>query len=223
VNTIWTCYNFFEMESIDWGLCLIADTEYSERINLISTIEKTVKQGVTIVQLRSKNTDTRTFLNTALQISKILTPFNIPFIINDRIDIALACHADGVHLGQKDLPLHFARKILGKDKIIGVTAPNIQQAEKAQSQGASYIGVGPVFYTESKKNASEPLGLKQLSFIRKHITLPILAIGGINPQNVAQVISTGVDGVAVISAILGAESSEVATKKLLQGIRKIKS
>jgi thiamine-phosphate pyrophosphorylase len=211
------------MKQIDWSLCLIADTEYSRRINLVSTIEKTAKQGVTLVQLRSKNTDTKTFLNTAFQISEILTPLNIPFIINDRADIALACHADGVHLGQKDLPLHFARKILGKNKIIGITAPGIQQAEKAQSQGANYIGVGPVFFTESKKKASEPLGLKQLSLIRKHIRIPILAIGGINPQNVTQVISTGVDGVAVISAILDAESSEEATKKLLHGIRKIKS
>lgn len=155
------------MKRIDWSLCLIADTGYLYKTNFIQTIEKSVKEGVTIVQLRSKNTDTRAFLDTALQLSATLVPYGIPLIINDRTDIALACKADGVHLGQKDLPLPFAREIMGKNKIIGITATNNKQAEEAESQGADYIGVGPVFDTGSKKEASKPIGLDQIG--RAHV------------------------------------------------------
>jgi len=211
------------MKHVDWSLCLIADTEYPTRTNFISTIEKAVKEGVSIVQLRSKSTDTRTFLDTAFQLTEMLVPYDIPLIINDRIDIALACKADGVHLGQKDLPLPFAREIMGKNKTIGITAMNIKQAETAESQGADYIGVGPVFYTGSKKKASKPIGLEKLEYIRKNIKIPILAIGGINPQNAARVMLTGVNGIAVISAILGAVDTTVSTKKLLKEIRKRKN
>ncbi len=211
------------MKRIDWSLCLIADTGYLYKTNFIQTIEKSVKEGVTIVQLRSKNTDTRAFLDTALQLSATLVPYGIPLIINDRTDIALACKADGVHLGQKDLPLPFAREIMGKNKIIGITATNNKQAEEAESQGADYIGVGPVFDTGSKKEASKPIGLDQLAMIRKNIKIPILAIGGINPQNAALVLSSGVNGIAVISAILGSADVIASTKNLLKEIRKGKN
>jgi len=211
------------MKRIDWSLCLIADTKYSDKNDFIQTIEKSVKEGVTIVQLRSKNTDTRTFLDTAFQLSDMLFPYGIPLIINDRTDIALACKADGVHLGQKDLPLPAAREIMGKNKIIGITATNNKQAEEAESQGADYIGVGPVFDTGSKKEASKPIGLAQLEKIRKNIKIPILAIGGINPHNAARVLSSGVNGIAVISAILGSADVTASTKNLLKEIRKGKN
>ena len=223
MNHIFRCYNPIEMKRIDWSLCLIADTGYLDKTNFIQTIEKSVKEGVTIVQLRSKNTDTRAFLDTAFQLSATLVPYGIPLIINDRTDIALACKADGVHLGQKDLPLPFARKIMGKNKIIGITATNNKQAEEAESQGADYIGVGPVFDTGSKKEASKPIGLDQLEMIRKNIKIPILAIGGINPQNAARVLSSGVNGIAVISAILGSADVIASTKNLLKEIRKGKN
>jgi len=212
-----------KMRLIDWSLCLIADTEYLSKINFFSVIEEVAEQGVSLVQLRSKKTDSKTFLNTSLKIKKILTPLNIPFIINDRIDIALACQSDGVHLGQKDLPLPYAREILGRDKTIGMTASNIELAKKAESEGADYLGVGPVFYTESKQKAKKPIGLKQLSLIRRNINIPILAIGGIKPQNAAEVMSTGVNGVAVISAILGSKDPKASTQKLFQQIKKQKS
>ncbi len=211
------------MKPADWSLCLIADTDYLDRINLVTTIADVIKQGVALVQLRSKHTDTRIFLNTALQLSKILTGLNIPFIINDRVDIALACKADGVHLGQKDIPPHIAREILGEEKIIGVTTANLEQAKEAESKGADYLGVGPVFPTESKQKPLSPIGIKQLSLIRKQIKIPILAIGGINPQNAAEVMSTGVEGIAVISAVLKAEDPQTATKKLLREIKRIRN
>jgi len=202
---------------------LIADMEYMNKINFFSAVENAVHQGATLVQLRSKKADSRSFLNTAFKIKEILAPIDIPFIINDRIDIALACQADGVHLGQKDIPLPIAKKILGKNKIIGITASNKELAKKAQSQGADYLGVGPVFYTESKQKALTPMGLQYLSMIRKNTNIPILAIGGINPQNVAKVMMTGVDGVAVISAILGSDNPQFSTKKLLKEINKAKN
>jgi len=211
------------MKRIDWSLCLIADTGYFDKKDFIKTIEKSVKEGVTIVQLRSKNTDTRAFLDTAFQLSDMLVPYGIPLIINDRTDIALACKADGVHLGQKDLPLPAAREIMGKNKIIGITTTNNKQAEEAESQGADYIGLGPVFKTGSKKEASRPIGLEQLEKIRKNIRIPILAIGGINPQNAARVLSSGVNGIAVISAILGFADVTASTKNLLKEIRKGKN
>lgn len=210
------------MKSIDWSFCLIADTEYLSRTSFFTVIEKAAALGISLVQLRSKNTDSRTFLETAFKIKKILFPLNIPFIINDRIDIALACQADGVHLGQKDLPLPYAREILGKNKIIGMTAPNKDLAQKAEFQGADYLGVGPVFHTESKEKAKKPMGIKQLSMIREDINIPILAIGGIKPQNVAEVMTTGVDGVAVISAVLGSKDPISSTQRLIQEIKKKK-
>jgi thiamine-phosphate pyrophosphorylase len=204
------------MKSIDWSFCLIADTEYLSRINFFTVIEKAAELGISLVQLRSKKTDSRTFLDTAFKIKKILFPLNIPFIINDRIDIALACQADGVHLGQKDLPLPSAREILGKNKIIGITAPNKKLAQKAELQGADYLGVGPVFHTESKEKAKKPMGIKQLSMIREDINIPILAVGGINPQNAAEVMATGVDGVAVISAVFGSKDPQSSIQKIIQ-------
>jgi len=199
---------------------LIADLDYLNKFNFIETVQNVVKKGVTLVQIRSKKTDTRTFLDTALALKKILISLNIPLIINDRVDIALACGAQGVHLGQKDLPLPYARKLLGKDKIIGITAPNKELAKKAESQGADYLGVGPVFHTESKQKSLKPLGLTKLSSIRKKIKIPILAIGGINSQNAAEVMSTGVDGIAVISAVMGSSDPVASTQKLIQEIKK---
>ncbi|MBD3415022.1 MAG: thiamine phosphate synthase, partial [Candidatus Aminicenantes bacterium] len=146
-----------------------------------------------------------------------------PLIINDRLDIALACNADGVHLGQKDIPLPAARKVLGPEKIIGITAANKAQAEKAQSQGADYLGVGPVFHTDSKDKPSPELGIQNLFLIRKQIKIPILAIGGINSQNAAAVMSTGVHGIAVISAVLNSSDPKESTQKLIREIGKTKS
>jgi len=203
------------MKPINWKLCLIADTEAAGRKNLLAAIQEAVSSGVTLVQLRSKSLCTRKFLELALQVSEFLRDHSIPFIINDRVDIALSCDATGVHLGKKDLPLLFARKLLGPQKIIGITAHSLREAQEAEEGGADYLGVGPVFLSPSKKHLKNTLGLRGLLTIREKISIPILAIGGINPENAHDVMATGVNGIAVISAILGAKDIEKATKKLL--------
>jgi len=194
---------------------LIADLESTGKRNLLSAIQKAVSSGVTLVQLRSKALCTREFLDLALPVSEFLKTQSIPLIINDRVDIALSCDATGVHLGKKDLPLPFARKLLGPQKIIGITAHSLREAQEAEEGGADYLGVGPVFLSPSKKDLKTALGLQGLLAIREKIRIPILAIGGINPENAHDVMATGVNGIAVISAILGAKDIEKATKKLL--------
>ncbi|MBE0461110.1 MAG: thiamine phosphate synthase [Candidatus Aminicenantes bacterium] len=206
------------MKPTDWKLCLIADLEATGKRNLLSAVQEAASSGVTLVQLRTKALCTREFLDLALQASEILKTQGIPLIINDRVDIALSCDATGVHLGKKDLPLPFARKLLGPQKIIGATAHSLREAQEAEELGADYLGVGPVFLSPSKKDLKTALGLQGLIAIREKISIPILAIGGINPENAHDVMATGVNGVAVISAILGAKDIEKATKKLLYSI-----
>ena len=206
------------MKTLNWKLCLIADAEACDRKNLLFIIQEAVEAGVTLVQLRAKKLRIREFLEFAIKTSEILRLRNIPLIINDRIDIALSCEANGVHLGQKDLPLSFARKLLGKNRLIGLTVNTTEEAIKAEAERADYLGVGPLFFTSSKKNLSPILGLDGLKAIREKVKIPILAIGGINAQNAGDVIASGADGVAVISAILEANDISRATRELLNAI-----
>lgn len=207
------------MKTFNWKLCLIADAEACSRKNLLFIIQEAVEAGVTLVQLRAKKLRIREFLEFAIKTSEILRPRNIPLIINDRIDIALSCEADGVHLGQEDLPLAFARKLLGKNRLIGLTVNTTEEAIKAEAERADYLGVGPLFFTSSKKNLRPILGLDGLKAIREKVKIPILAIGGINAQNAGDVIASGADGVAVISAILGANDISRATRELLNAVK----
>lgn len=206
------------MKTIDWRLCLVADAEASGNRNLISIIREAVDAGVTLVQLRGKKMDIRAFLNLAIQTSEFLKSQNIPLIINDRIDVALACEADGVHLGQEDLPLPIARKIIGRDKLIGISVSTVTEAEKSEAEGADYIGVGPIFFTSSKKNLRSILGFEGLKAIRNKVKIPILAIGGIKAENAGEVIASGANGIAVISAIMDAKNISEATRNLLEAI-----
>jgi thiamine-phosphate pyrophosphorylase len=152
---------------------------------------------------------------------RYLRPKKIRLIVNDRVDIALACKADGVHLGQDDMPLPYAREILGKNRIIGISVVRPDEAEAAEKAGADYIGAGPVFRTMSKEDIGPLLGIEGLRTIREKVKIPILAIGGISAANVADVISAGADGVAVISAITAAKKPVQATTKLMEAIGKV--
>lgn len=197
----------------------MADSEAAGNRNLISIIREAVDAGVTLVQLRGKNLEIRAFLNLAVQASEFLKSRNIPLIINDRIDVALACEADGVHLGQEDLPLPIARKIMRKERLIGISVNTIKEAEEAEAEGADYIGVGPIFYTSSKEDLRSILGFEGLKAIRNKVKISILAIGGINARNAGDVIVSGADGIAVISAIVDAKNITEATRNLLEAIR----
>jgi thiamine-phosphate pyrophosphorylase len=207
------------MKQIDWTQCLNADTEFRAGRNILPVVEDVVLSGVTLVQLRVKDLPSRDFFNLALKLSRLLKPQNIPLIINDRADIALASSASGVHLGQDDLPLPAARKLLGPDKIIGISVNTASEALAAEKESADYLGVGPVYPTSTKKDLKSILGPPGLKAIRDTIHIPILAIGGINVENVSEVMASGADGVAVISAILGAEDIGRATKELLEAIQ----
>ena len=199
---------------VDYSLYLCTDRNLLNGKNFEETIELAIKGGVTIVQLREKNCSSREFLEIATSIKKITSKYKIPLIINDRIDIALAVNADGVHVGQDDLPCKTAREILGEEKIIGVSVSTVETAIKAEIDGANYIGVGAIFKTSTKTDA-EIVSLETLKKIRDSVKIPVVAIGGINKSNLPQ-IKNFIDGVAVVSAIISNENPEVAAKDLLQ-------
>ena len=209
------------MKIINWKLCLVADADFTAGKDLPALTLEAIKAGASMIQLRAKNLNAREFLDLAFRIFNILGPYNIPFIINDKVDIAQACKADGVHLGQKDMPLSQARKILGNNKFIGISVNTVKEAIKAETEGANYLGASPLFYTDSKKDLDPELGLKGLQEMRKQVELPILAIGGINSSNASEVMAAGADGIAVISAILGADNISLATQKLLKAVSKL--
>ena len=198
---------------IDYSIYLITDHNYLRGRNFLSCIEDALRGGVTLVQLREKDVDGGLFLQRACAVKILCDKYKVPLLINDRIDIALACKAAGVHLGQADIPLNVARGILGSDAIIGVSAHSLEEARAAERDGADYLGVGAVFPTNSKNNASE-VGVNMLKEILKMSKLPIIGIGGINAQNLAQVRAAGAQGAAIISGILSAENIEDEVRKI---------
>ncbi len=198
-------------------LYAITDRTWLNGCSLEDVVEQSLMGGVDIIQLREKNLDFNSFLESAIKIKKLTEKYNVPLIINDNIEVCRQSNADGVHIGQGDTPLFKARKILGKDKIIGVTAKTIQQALEAQLNGADYLGVGAMFGSTTKKDAI-PLTFQQLADIRKSVTIPIVAIGGINANNIDKFANTNVDGIAVVSAIYGQTDIKSATENLLAKI-----
>lgn len=198
-------------KNINLELYLVTDRELST-IPFYEMIKKAVKGGVTVVQLREKRLSTREFIEEALEVKKIVS--GIPIIINDRVDIALAARADGVHLGNEDMPVDIAKRILGKDFIIGASAGSVEEAIEKEKMGADYIAVSPVFSTPTKPDAGPPLGLEGIREMRKIVKVPLIGIGGINRENVIDVIRSGAEGVAVVSAIVSSEDPEKSAKEL---------
>ncbi|MDY0781440.1 thiamine phosphate synthase [Tenacibaculum sp. IB213877] len=209
------------MEKTDYSLMYVTDERITDDVLFFNILEASLEGGVTIIQLREKNLDTKTFYNRAKKAKSLCDKYAVPIIINDRIDIALAIDADGVHIGQKDMPVSIARKLLGKDKIIGLSVSNTQQAIDTSTQGIDYIGISPIFGTATKTiDLDEPLGLNGLIKIKEISTKPIVCIGGINKENTTSVIQNGADGIAVISAISQAISPEKETRTLKNSICK---
>lgn len=198
-------------------LYAITDRTWLNGRSLEDVVEQSLMGGVDMVQLREKNLDFNSFLESAIKIKKLTEKYGVPLIINDNIEVCRQSNANGVHIGQGDTPLSKVRKILGKDKIIGVTAKTIQQALEAQLNGADYLGVGAMFGSTTKKDAI-PLTFEQLADIRKSVTIPIVAIGGINADNINKFANTNVDGIAVVSAIYGQNDIKSATENLLAKI-----
>ena len=202
------------MKSFDTSLYLVTDRSSMGDCEFESKIRSAVEGGCTMVQLREKNINSYLMYQRALSIKKITDEYHIPLIINDRLDIMLAVGADGVHLGQQDIPVKIVRRLIGKDKIIGVSAHCPEEAEKAERDGADYLGVGAIFPTETKKDIIiTPVDV--LREIKETVSVPVVAIGGINQNNINTLKGSHVDGVAVISAIMKSKdpkSSAVALK-----------
>jgi thiamine-phosphate pyrophosphorylase len=180
------------------GICFITDSTYSD-LPLYDMINNVLSAGVRWVQYREKDLSRRQIYENGLTLRKLTRLFNATLIINDHADIALAVEADGVHLGQDDLPLKEARKIMG-NRIVGISTHDLGQAKEAEFGGADYIGFGPVFHTTTK-DAGVPKGVDNIRKIKENVSIPLVAIGGINPDNIASVMRAGADAVAVATAI----------------------
>ena len=202
------------MPDCNVSLYLVTDRGLSKGRSHRFIVEEAVKGGVTMVQLREKDVSTKAFYDLAMSLKKVLKPLNIPLIINDRMDIALAVDADGLHIGQSDLPYDVARKILGKDKIIGLSVETIEQAREADELDVDYIGLSPVFSTQTKTDTNTPLGLEGIKEIASFTHHKTVAIGGINDRNAGQIMQHGADGIAVVSAIVSHDNPQQAAKTL---------
>lgn len=196
------------------GLYLVTDRSLCGQKSLEDVVLQSVKGGVSCVQLREKDISTRLFVQEAQKINKLLEPYKIPLIINDRLDVALACGADGVHIGQDDMPYAFARKILGPKAIIGLSVETWADVEEAQRLDVNYIGVSPVFATPTKTDTKGAWGLTGLARIKAFSRHPLVAIGGLNEANLRETIAAGADCLAVVSAICAAPDPETAARKL---------
>lgn len=203
----------------DYSLYLVTDRTLVGERNLLSCIEEALKGGVTMVQLREKSLSSREFYETACQVKQLTDKYQLPLIINDRLDIALAVDADGLHIGQEDLPVNVVRRFLGSDKFLGVSAATLAEAIQAKEQGADYLGVGAVFPTSTKTDARK-VSISELKEVKEKVGLPVVAIGGINADNLAEVKEAKVDGIAIVSAILGESNIRAATQRLNDLMRK---
>ncbi|WP_296789078.1 thiamine phosphate synthase [uncultured Methanobrevibacter sp.] len=202
------------MNSLDLSLYLVTDNS-DDVERFLNTIEEAIKGGTTVVQIREKTAETLDFYNLALKVKDITTKYNVPLIINDRVDVALAIDADGVHVGQSDMPCDVTRKLIGEDKILGVSAATIEEARKAEKDGADYIGTGAVFPTQTKDDAPK-ITKDDLKEIVESIDIPVVAIGGITLENAHELNDTGIAGLSVVSAIMSSDNPKKSSEELLE-------
>ena len=202
-------------------LYAVTDRAWLNGETLCSKVEKDIKGGETFIQLREKNLDQKHFLEEALEIQKLCKKYNVPFVINDNVEIAKEINADGVHVGQEDMAAGNARAILGSDKIIGVSAHTVEEAVLAEKNGADYLGVGAAFQTGTKKDAGN-ISHETIKQICEAVNIPVIAIGGITHDNVMELAGSGICGIAVVSAIFAAEDITKATRELKELTLKMK-
>ena len=194
-------------------LYAVTDRHWTGEQTLMEQVEDALKGGVTCVQLREKELDKEAFLKEAIEMKALCGKYQVPFIVNDEVDIAVECGADGVHVGQMDMEAGNVRAIVGEDMMIGVSVRTVEQAVKAEKSGADYLGVGAVFNTTTKLDAHE-VSYETLKAICQAVSIPVVAIGGINKGNICQLSGSGADGVALVSAIFAAENIEEECKEL---------
>jgi len=210
-------------KNLNTDLYLVTDRALSLGRPLDWVVEKAVKGGTTIVQLREKDIETKDFIELARKLKSILKKYNVPLLINDRIDVALATGADGIHIGQSDMPYREARRLMGKDAIIGLSVESIEQAKEANEFEVDYVAISPVYTTPTKKELKQELGLegvRKISEISRH---PSVGIGSIKKHNAGEVIKAGADGIAVVSGICSAEDPEKAAVELINEVHQAKN
>jgi len=204
----------------DLLLYAVTDRSWLGSQPLAGAVEKALKGGATFVQLREKNLDEREILKEAVEIKELCRKYGVPFVVNDNINIAIEADADGVHVGQKDMEAGIARKLIGRDKILGVSVQTVEQAIMAEKNGADYLGVGAVFYTVTKADA-DYVDFETLTAICKAVSIPVVAIGGINKDNIMELAGSGICGIAVISAIFAQADIEKAAAQLKELVVKM--
>ena len=201
-------------------LYAVTDRAWVGKMSLYEQVEAALKNGATCIQLREKDLDEADFLKEAKDIAALCRKYNVPFIVNDNVEIAVACNADGIHVGQEDMEAADVRKRVGDKMIIGVSAHTVEEAIKAQKHGADYLGLGAVFSTSTKTDV-DVMSYETLKAICSAVDIPTVAIGGISKNNIMKLRGSGVDGVAVVSAIFGAEDPGAATAELLKASKEM--
>ena len=209
------------MRNLDTRLYFITDSSGFSEEEFLFRVEKAILGGATIIQLREKEKTTREYISLAKKVHCITKKYDIPLIIDDRVDVALCIDAEGVHVGQRDMPVQMARKLMGKNKIVGATAKTVIQAKEAFTQGADYLGVGAIFPTTTKvKTILTPVGT--LKDICNSVSIPVNAIGGLNHDNIDILKGVPISGICVVSAIMKAENPQRATAKLIEKAKELK-
>lgn len=206
---------------IDYSLYLVTDRDLMSTPTLEQAVEEAITGGCSLVQLREKTSSSLEFFDTAIAIKQITDRYSIPLIINDRVDIALAVDAAGVHVGQSDIPAAVVRKIIGPDKVLGVSASTLSEALKAEHDGADYLGIGAMFATDTKIDA-KLVTMAQLKKIKAAVNIPIVVIGGINETTIPQFDGTGIDGISVVSALISKKDIMSAARNLKELFLQIK-
>lgn len=202
------------MKKVDYSLYVVTDTGLVKNHSLEEIVRLAIKGGATIVQYRKKNAPFETMIEETTMLHRITKAAGVPLIINDNVQVALQVGAEGVHVGQNDMPAKTVRELIGPGKILGVSVKTLDEALKAVADGANYLGVGTIFGTRTKRDAGKPTGLEPLKEIARSVDIPTVGIGGIDADNARSVIACGVAGIAVISAIFGAEDPEAAARNL---------
>ncbi len=203
------------MKALDYSLYLVTDRALCRGRSVFEVIEEAVAGGVTMVQIREKDVSCREFLEIARKAKSLLAEKQIPLIINDRVDVALAVEADGIHVGQDDIPVQEVRKLVGSTMAVGLSVNTLEQAQEANNFQVDYIGVGPVYSTKTKKDAKEPLLPQGFKTIHDHSIHPVVAIGGITAENAEEVLRAGANGLAIVSDICAADSPRERAKKII--------
>lgn len=200
---------------LDLSLYLVTDKRNKTDDEFLEIIEEAIKGGTTVVQIREKEGETLDFYNLALKVKEITSKYNVPLIVNDRIDVALAIKSEGVHIGQTDMPADVARSLIGDEMILGVSASTVEEARKAEKDGADYIGTGAVFPTATKDDAPS-ITKDDLKEVTGSINIPTVAIGGITLENASELAGTGIAGISVVSAIMNSKDPKTASENLLK-------